>query len=176
MRLIGQWHLVMQATSAPEAGRTVEGALVLAPYEGRYRHETPVFLRLPDTTVGTQTLARHDFDSVVAWTPRGSRTIYGHTEINLGDVGAPTPGDITSPLPGKPGVILSGTELHFGRPPLGFYQEDGFSTVLTIDSIGPRIFTGRWDTSLGFLTRVAPDSIATLPNPAGTFCAERVVQ
>jgi hypothetical protein len=102
-----------------------------------------------------------------------SQPFYGTSTIVLDSVGAMTEGTLSSTDPLAPGAAITrGDENHRPTVELGLgsvnndlrtFMNDGSTTDMRIERIGPRGFSGRWHAAFSYTTYRA----------AGTFCAVR---
>lgn len=150
--LAGAYSLTLIATSGPRSGDSTTGELRLTPYPGGDRSGT-----IP-STAGTTRYPLH-----------------GSANLELERVGAAAPGQISSTNPSRPGALVIDW-IGAGSPAprtvairLGSEANrsdvtpfDPAYTTLTVTSIAPLRFAGRWESGLQG-QRVA-----------GYFCADRV--
>jgi hypothetical protein len=71
--------------------------------------------------------------------------------------------------PTHPGVVLAGDHLRLGQA-----TPDGYRENLTITAVSPEGFWGWWKAEPGFEVTMNAES-RVLPDPAGYFCALRVI-
>ena len=149
--LAGTYELVLVATSPAERGRSARGRLTLWPTDTLQRYYT--------RALGVGEYRR--------W---GDKPLYGSADIELARVGASTEGELRSADPEWPGVIVHRS----GDVWLGFAAVlDGSTTALRITDVTSDSLWGTWEASYGYIVRVRDGR--EVPNPAGYFCAFRVV-
>lgn len=147
--LSGEFRLTLTATVGPQAGRSATGTLRLEPFGARPAPVPPAAgVRYP---------------------------LFGGTDVDLAEVGAVAPGAVDASEAARPGVLVMelpradaaaganqvmlrlGADANQGGQP----RFDGAFTALTVTTLAPGRFAGRWESGGG-------DERA-----AGYFCAER---
>ena len=152
--LAGEYRVHLAATTGPQAGQAVDGALRLRPVTDSAARAI-VVLGVRDTT--------------------SRAPLSGTTDLNPAAVGATRTGSLTADNADAPGVLVierrparpdAGTEimLRLGADAnrRGVARYDGGYFALNVGAIEPNGFTGTWSSGSG------------VASARGYFCAERV--
>jgi hypothetical protein len=98
----------------------------------------------------------------------GNRPLWGAAQIEFTHMTVPVGADPASRDPDHPGILLHTS----GSLELGVWRgNDGSAVYLSIESVVPSGFAGKWSSDLGIMTLIHDGR--RLPNPRGHFCAIR---